>query len=78
MVALKSLALSLSITSPDFLKTKIDSSLYTLRFQTRIFFMFSLYKPMQNIWAHFWPQGHYLNKVSRGLQNDATYQKARL
>ena len=25
--------------------------------------------------AHFWPQGHYLNKVGGGQLVDATYQK---
>ena len=28
--------------------------------------------------AHFWPKGHNLNKLGRGLLGDATYQISRL
>ena len=28
--------------------------------------------------AHFWPQGHHLNKVGKGLLDDASYQVLRL
>ena len=28
--------------------------------------------------AHFWPQGHNLNKLGRDLLDDATYQISRL
>ena len=28
--------------------------------------------------AHFWPQGHNLNKVGKGLLDDASYQIFRL
>ena len=53
----------------------------------KIFFMFSQYKSIQNMWpwgggggggggggAHFWPQGHNLNKLGGGPLGDATYQ----
>ena len=44
----------------------------------KIFFMFSLYKLMLNIWplgcGNFLPQGHNLNKHGRVLIGDATYQ----
>ena len=29
-------------------------------------------------WAHFWPQGHNLNKLGRGPLGDATYQISRI
>ena len=29
-------------------------------------------------WGQFWPQGHNLNKLGRGLLGDATYQISRL
>ena len=28
--------------------------------------------------GHFWPEGHNLDKLGRGLQGDATYQISRL
>ena len=43
----------------------------------KMFFMFSLYKPIKNVTpgaGHFWPEGHNLNKLDRGLLGDATYQ----
>ena len=43
----------------------------------KMFFMFSLYKPLKNVTpgaGHFWPEGHNLNKLGRGLLGDATYQ----
>ena len=42
------------------------------------FFMFSLYKPMQNIEPKFLAQGHNLNKLCRGPLDDSTYQISRL
>ena len=42
----------------------------------KMFFMFSLYKPIKNVTpgaGHFWPEGHNLNKLGRGLLGDATY-----
>ena len=43
----------------------------------KMFFMFSLYKPIKNVnpgAGHFWPGGHNLNKLGKGLLGDATYQ----
>ena len=34
--------------------------------------------PKQPGQGHFWPQGHNLNKLVRGLQGDATYQISKL
>ena len=46
------------------------------------FFIFSLYKYMQNMWppwrSHFGLQGHNLNKLGKGLLDDASYQLLRL
>ena len=39
-------------------------------------FHVSLYKPIKNVTpgaGHFWPEGHNLNKLGRGLLGDATY-----
>ena len=51
-------------------------------FRQEIFSMFSLYKPMSNMWplgwGHFWPQGYNLNKLGRGPLGDATCQISRL
>ena len=51
-------------------------------FRREAFFMFSLYKPILNMWpsgqGHFWHQGHNLNKLGRCLLGDATYQISRL
>ena len=44
----------------------------------KIFFKFSLYEPMLNMWprgqVHFWPKGYNLNKLGRGPLGDATYK----
>ena len=43
--------------------------------------MFSLYRSMQNVTPGvdlFLAQGHNLNKLSRGLLGDATYQLSKL
>ena len=46
-------------------------------FRQEYVFMFSLYKPMYNMLppgqAYFGPQGHKLNRLCRGLLDDATY-----
>ena len=49
-------------------------------FRQEYFSFFSLYKPIKNVTqdgAHFWPQGHNLNKIGRGLLVDATCQISR-
>ena len=33
--------------------------------------MFNLWPPG---WGQFWPQGHFMNKLGRGSQGDATYK----
>ena len=53
------------------------SRLCALWFQTRRYFHVSLYKHMLSMrtrWrSHFGPQEHHLNKLGRGLLDDATY-----
>ena len=46
-------------------------------FRKEDFFMSSLYAYVKHVTpgrTHFWPKGHNLNKLGRGLPDDATYQ----
>ena len=51
-------------------------------FRQEDYFMFLLLnayvKHVTPGWGHFWPKGHNLNKLGRGLLGDATYQISRL
>ena len=29
-------------------------------------------------WGQFWPQGYHMNRIDKGAQGDATYQKSKL
>ena len=52
-----------------------------LWFLTRRFFMLSIQAYIKHVTSGagpFWPQGHDLNKLGRGLLDDATYQISRL
>ena len=51
-------------------------------FRQEYFFQFFPYISLckQNVtrgWSHFWPQGHNLNKIGRGLLVDAACQISR-
>ena len=53
-----------------------DSMPYGFR-QEDFFMLFTILAYVKHVtpgWGHFWPQGHYLNNVGRGLLVDATYQ----
>ena len=58
------------------------SRLKSLWFQTRRFYhVFFVYANVKHVipgLAHFWPQGHNLNKLGKGPLGDATYQISRL
>ena len=51
-------------------------------FRQEDFFMFlhilDYVKHVTPSWSQFWPQGHNLIKIGRGLQGDATYQISKL
>ena len=64
------------------LHTKYQGSM-NCGFRQDYFLMFlHLFKPMKNMQspgqAHFWPKGHNLIMLGRGLLDNATYQISRL
>ena len=51
-----------------------DSRQYDFRqeFFFQLFTIQAFVKYVTPGWGHFWPQGHDLNKIGRGLPGDAT------
>ena len=63
------------------LHTKYQGSMPCDFRQEDFFMFFAIYAYVKHVTqgrAHFWPQGHNLNKLSRGPLGDATYQISRL
>ena len=57
-----------------------DSRLYGFR-REDFFMFFTILAYVKHVtpgWSHFWPKGHYLNKLGKGPPDDATYQISRL